>query len=278
MIRGHLTHKVLRSSFFWFLAIGALIFAVDARLNRAGDDIIVSDRALARISALWRQQMNREPTALELRNLAENWVNEEMLFREAKRLGFDEEDVIVRRRLVQKMQFIAEQGEVLEPDEATLRAWFETNRQQYELPVRFTFSHVFFRAEPTAEQTAQVNAGSGNAWRTQGDPTMQRPTYVQQSERQIASEFGARFAGGITRLAPSETWQGPVASEFGWHLVRLDAVEEKTIPAFETARNQVRNDYLFEAREKARRGQLDALRERYDVIWEGGVEAGVNAN
>ena len=260
--------RVLRSSFFWFVITGLLIFAVDAQVNRARNDIIVDDRVLMRISALWRQQVNREPTRVELGNLAENWIDEELLFREAKRLGLDAQDVIVKRRLIQKMRFIAEEAGVAEPNEATLRDYFEANRQKYELPVRFTFSHIFYRTKPTREQAEQTDASDSNSWRTAGDPTLQRPTYTRQSARRIASEFGTGFADAISQLAASDEWQGPVASEFGWHLVRIESVEERTVPGFRAVESKVLNDYLFEAREKARRSQLDKLRERYEVIWQ----------
>ena len=261
-------NNLLKSPMLWFLVIGGLIFAIDALVNNSRGSIVVDDRVLMRISALWEQQMNRPPTKAELESLAGNWVNDEMLFREAKRLRLDEEDVIVKRRLIQKMQFIAEEGEVAEPDEAALRAYFEANAEEYRLPVRFTFSHVFFSGEPDAAAIAKVSGSKGNEWRSQGDPTMQRPTWVQRSQRQLAAEFGAGFAESLMQLAPADAWQGPLQSEFGWHLVRLDAVDAAALPRFETVVNQVLNDYLFEAKSEARQNQLGKLRERYEVIWD----------
>ncbi len=260
--------KIFQSSFFWFVVIGALIFWADAQFNQEQDLIVVDDRVLLRISTLWQQQMDRPPTDEELRNLVENWIDEEMLFREAKRLSLDEEDVIVKRRLIQKMHFLVEEAEVTEPDEAALRSYFEGKQEDYRLPDRYTFSHVFYRAEPDAQIVAAVNDGSGNDWRSEGDPTMQRPTFVQQSQRQIASEFGKTFADSLVQLESSDTWQGPLTSEFGWHLVRLESLDPSAVPSFEAIQHLVLNDYLFDARAQAKSEQLDTLRSRYEVVWQ----------
>lgn len=276
MVIAHLVHprrltlarKLAASSFAWFLLAGALLFYLDGRLRPAQEDLVVDDRVLARILALWQQQMTRPPSDYELGNLVKRWTEEEMLFREAKRLGLDTEDIIVRRRLIQKMQFIAEQARVSQPDDAALKAWFEERREDYRQPQRFTFSQVFFRERPGPGKKAALAAAAGDAWRQLGDASMLRPVWVRQSQRALASEFGAAFADTLAGMAASAEWQGPIQSEFGWHLLRLEAVEESALPSFAAARRQALNDYLFAAKERARQAQLDALGARYQLVWQ----------
>ena len=265
-------NKLLHSPFFWFLVAGALIFTIDARLNRPGGQIIVDDRVVAGITALWVSQMNRKPTADELHNLVNHWVNEELLFREAKRLGLDEEDTIVKRRLVQKMHFLAEESEVTEPDEAALRAYFSTRHKEYELPRRLTFSQIFYQKAPEPGELTWLNASSGDAWRRRGDASMHSPTFVRKNAREIAAEFGQQFADDLLAQKSATQWQGPLRSEFGWHHVLLKQVDEAAVPTFETVRHLVLNDYLYEQRNAAKQKQLETLKERYDVQWV--VEAG----
>ncbi len=261
------TKNLFRSSFFWFLVIGALIFAINAQVNNPAYELIVDDRVIARISALWESQMSRPPTASELQHLADNWVNEELLFREAKRLGLDEEDTIVKRRLIQKMHFLAEEAEVREPDEATLREWFTSNATNYKAPTRFTFTQVFYQNDPGATEHALLNGLKEEAWRARGDASMHSPTFVQQSERQVAVEFGAGFAGHLSSMTAADQWQGPLQSVFGWHLVHLDRVDEAAIPSFEAVRQQVLNDYLYEQRSAAKKAQLESLKATYKIRW-----------
>ena len=278
---------LLRSSFFWFLVIGALIFAINAQLNNPAYQLIVDDRVVARISALWKSQMGRPPTGSELRHLTDNWVNEELLFREAKRLGLDEEDTIVKRRLIQKMHFLAEEAEVREPNESRLREWFASKTAQYKLPARFTFTQIFYKDAPGPAELALVNlegkdlagddlegkdlAGddlAGDAWRERGDASMHNPNFVQQSEREVATELGPLFATHLASMTPADRWQGPVQSVFGWHLVRLDRVDEAATPRFGAVRQQVLNDYLYAQRSAAKQTQLESLKATYKIRWE----------
>ncbi|MGI9322529.1 MAG: peptidyl-prolyl cis-trans isomerase, partial [Pseudomonadales bacterium] len=259
--------KLFKSSFLWFLIIGGLIFYLDAQFNRAGEDIVVDERVVTRIASLWQQQMDRPPSDYELRNLINNWIDEEMLFREAKRLSLDREDIIVKRRLVQKMQFIAEEADVAEPTEGKLRDYFEEHQEKYLLPRRFTLSHVFYRERPGADASAALAAARDNAWRSLGDATMLRPSYVQRSQRELATDFGMAFAEAINALTAAPGWQGPIKSEFGWHLVRLESIAEPATPAYITVRNQVLNDFLFKEKSQAKQRQLDKLRRHYNVIW-----------
>lgn len=259
--------RLVKAPFVWFLAVGALLFLADAYLNPGeGDDVVVDDQVVARIVSLWQQQMERPPSDYELRNLVDNWVDEEMLFREAKRLGLDKEDVIVKRRLIQKMHFLAEQAELTEPTEAALLAYFQAHQSRYALPRRFTFSHVFFRDQPGAKELAAL--ANNEAWRTQGDASMLRPTYAQRSQREVAREFGEAFAEALAALAVVAGWQGPLKSEFGWHLVRMEAIAEAAMPTFDRVQRQVLNDFLFAAKQQARQNQLEALRRRYQVVIE----------
>ena len=258
-------NKLLRSSFFWFLAIGVSIFVIDAKVNSPTDKVVVDDKVVNRISTLWQSQMGRAPTEHELTNLVNNWVNEEILFREAKRMGLDEEDTIVKRRMVQKMHFLAEESRVQEPDEAMLRDYFGQQQERYELQVRFSFSHIFFREQPTYEDKMVLE--ESKEWRELGDATMQGRTFVQKSAREVTAEFGAGFAEGLTHLQTSDHWQGPIESEFGWHYVRMAAVDEAAIPGFEVVQHLVLNDYLYEMRSRAKQQQLDELREQYEIVY-----------
>ena len=258
-------NKLLRSSFFWFLVIGVSIFVIDAKVNNPIDKIIVDDRVAKRISTLWQSQMGRTPTEHELSNLVNNWINEEILFREAKRLGLDEGDTIVKRRLVQKMHFLAEESLMQEPDEAMLRDYFEQQPERYELPLRFSFSHVFFQEQPAYEDRMALDETA--EWRELGNATMQARTFVQKSLREVAAEFGAVFTEGLARLQESDRWQGPLESQFGWHYVRVAVVDEAAIPGFEVVQRLVLNDYIYEMRTRAKQQQLDELREQYEIVY-----------
>lgn len=210
--------------------------------------------------------MQREPTHEELSSLLQNWLDEEMLFREALRLGMDADDVIVRRRLVQKVTFIAEESVPPNPSDTELRRFFGENADRYELPSRYTFSQYRFDDEKTAK-TVLAAGGPDNA-EVAGRTGMLNRVHIEKSPRDIVSSFGGQFAVQLTALTPGENWQGPLISDFGWHVVQLRAVLPPGPPAFETVRGNVLNDYLYHARERARGKFLEGLRDHYDVKWQ----------
>ena len=142
----------LRDPLCVFLLIGAGVFVLHGLMRDDESRVItVTPAQVDRFVALWRTQTGRAPSEAELRALIDDHVREEILVREARRLRLDEGDVIVRRRLAQKLSFLSDDATPLAAaDEAALLAYFETNRQHYETPAAITFSHIYFSAEPSA--------------------------------------------------------------------------------------------------------------------------------
>ena len=133
---------LLRQPLLWFLCISGALFVADARTSNQPDTIVVSPAVRQRIVLLWETQMGAPPTASELESLVAGWIEEEALYREAIRLGLEREDSIIRRRLVQKLNFIAESDPIAEPEEATLEAFYASNIGDYTLPERLTFRQL----------------------------------------------------------------------------------------------------------------------------------------
>src|SRR6056297_3885752 len=101
--------KLLREPLLYFLLAGAALFLIsDALGGDAAERIVVSDAERARLAAQWQAQMGRPPTDTELDGLIQQWLREEIYYREAKAMGLDEDDVIIRRRLAQKLTFLTE--------------------------------------------------------------------------------------------------------------------------------------------------------------------------
>jgi hypothetical protein len=255
----------LRSHLFWFVIIGASIFAIDGAVRDQSQDIVVDEAVIARIANLWQGQMQRTPTDAELDGLIQDWIDEEMLFREAKRLGLDEDDVIIRRRLVQKIYFIAEESAIDKPTESDLRSWFRQHPDRFQLPERFSFSQVFFNSMDEASRHTSDVVEAGDSWQSLSAPSMINASYRLRNIKEIQTVFGRNFAEAVNELDRGREWHGPIASEFGWHLVRLDDRHASEVPDFDAVRTDVLNDYLYAARTLARDALMSELRHRYDV-------------
>lgn len=264
----------LKDPLFAFLLIGAGVFAVEsawrAALRDAEYTIVVPPAESRRLAELWQAQTGRAPTPSELQGLLEEHVREEILVREAKRLRLDEGDAIVRRRLVQKLAFLADDlaiGEAV--DEAELRRYFEDNRERFQTPAVVTFSHIYFspgqRADASADAQRALAALDADAWRSAGDPFMLGRTYAHASLERVRKDFGDEFAAAVASLPAEGAWRGPLRSVYGQHLVRVDANTPARSPDYAAAKQRVVAEFDAERRAAANREYFEELRARYTV-------------
>lgn len=262
--------RYLKDPLAVFLLLGVVIFAVDAWGPDPADEVInVGVLDIARLSDQWRAQMGRDPTETELAGLVDAHVREEMLVREALRMGLDANDVIIRRRLAQKLTFLTEDLALLEPaTDAQLREFFEADVERYRVPARFTFSHIYF--SPDRRETARADAAAAlpevteDNWRTIGDPFMLRRTYAHVTVADIRKDFGTAFSEALPQLE-GDGWVGPVESGYGFHLVRIDRRTASRLPDFGEVGGRVATDYDSQRRSDANDSYYETLAAQYQV-------------
>jgi peptidyl-prolyl cis-trans isomerase C len=276
-----LMKRLLREPLIHFLLIGALLFGLYGLMPSAGPataaskQIRLSQSEIAQLTLLYQSQWRRPPTPQELERLVENKVQQEILYREALAMGLDKDDEIVKRRMAQKMQFLAEDvAAAREPTAAELKAWFEQNSAKFAQPPRLSFRHLYFspdrrgeRARDDAQQALAKLAGEPADSKAAGalaDPFMFQDSYRDRAPDYLAKEFGPAFALALTRLTPG-SWQGPVESGFGWHLVFVDTMIPGRVPAFEEIEADVRTAWLGEQKGLAWDKAYKKLRDGYTV-------------
>jgi peptidyl-prolyl cis-trans isomerase C len=263
-----LAGRLFREPLIYFLLTGAALFAAGEFFG--GDDgqrIVVTDGERQRLADQWQVQMGRPPSHEELEGLTEQWIREEIYYREALAAGLDQDDVIIRRRLAQKLAFLSEDLTAARaPEERALRDWHQAHAQRYREPQRFTFSHRYFSTERREDAQADAQAALASAAEPpDGDPFMLQQRYLERSQSEIAELFGREFAQALTEL-PRGEWQGPVRSAYGWHLVKLEACVEARALSFDEAAPRVVSDYTRDERQRASEAFYDSIRARYRVI------------
>jgi peptidyl-prolyl cis-trans isomerase C len=271
--------RCLREPLVHFLLIGSLLFVIYrvwGHSNQAGSNRIqLTLDDVRQLEIGFTAQWQRGPTPEELSGLVENRVREEVLYREALVLGLDKDDDIVKRRMAQKMQFLAEDvASAHEPTMAELKAWFEKNGKQFALPGRISFRHLYFspdqrgrRAHDDAANLLARIAGQPADSKTAAalaDPFMFQDYYAERSPEQLVKDFGSEFARAIFMLKPG-SWQGPVESGYGWHLVFIDSFAPGRIPAFEEVEPDVKSAWLADQREQSWNKAYTAMRAKYTV-------------
>lgn len=276
------TRGLLREPLLWFAALGGLIFLLNLWQDGEPEKQIVVTAALQqRLSDQWQGQMGRAPSAKELNGLVEQWIKEEIYAREAAAMGLDQNDTIIRRRLVQKLTFLTEDiATAAEPDQATLQAYFETHQERYRDPARFDFEHRYFSSDRREDAAADAKAALASIQQASGDRAVVDSTgdafmlqlqFANRSERQIGDLFGREFARKLAELARG-TWHGPVPSAYGEHLVRITAITPSAIVPLASARSRVLADYAQSRREAANEAFYEGLRGAYQIEFESAAQ------
>ncbi|MGH8174581.1 MAG: peptidyl-prolyl cis-trans isomerase, partial [Rhodanobacteraceae bacterium] len=238
----------LREPLVHFLLIGAAGAAIYAYAHRndsvdANYRIELSLDDLRQLDISFVSQWQRQPTPDEFRGLVEQFIRQEILYREALAMGLDKDDTIVKRRMAQKMEFLAVDVKgAHEPTSEELKTWYASNSEKFAQPDRATFRHLYFSfdhrgknaqkdAAAELQRIAAMPEDTG-AEKSHADPFMFQDYYGDRAPEQLAKEFGPAFAIGLFKLKPGE-WQGPIESGYGWHLVWIESIAKGGVPAFE---------------------------------------------
>jgi hypothetical protein len=235
------------------------------------------------LRAQYEKLWGRPPTDQELRPLVREFIREEVLYREGVAMGLDRDDVIVRRRIGQKMQFlIGDLAVPAEPGDATLAKYLEANRDKYLEPPRLTFTHVYFNTDHRGEKAradadaALAELGERKRAPEIGDRFALSVDYAGKTAREVDQVFGTGFGKQLLE-APVGQWSGPVASAYGLHLVRVLERTQPRLPDFDELRKRLRTDYSFETRQAANALALERLTERYRIVFDDSIRT-VNIN
>lgn len=271
--------KIIKDPLLHFLVLGAGLFFVYSAIDKSDDAaiqriVVDQDRAL-RLAEQFRRTWMRPPTHQELENMAQEFVKEEILYREALALGLDQDDLVIRRRLRQKMEFISSDlVEPKAPSETELQAYFDANRDKFRLPDRYSLQQVYLDPNKTSSDvlgTAEEllrrlksNPELPPDRTSIGDFTLLPYQVDALTGPEVANIFGQAFAKYIS-YAPVGRWSGPYESSFGVHLIRILNREPGKRPAMADIRRVIEREWYAEHRKAANVAYYQELRSRYDI-------------
>ncbi len=270
--------RLVKEPFVHFLLAGGVLFAGSSWLNPGAqsepmpEPIRIGAGEVRWVRETFSGQWRRDPTPDEMRALLATLLDEELLAREARTLGLDQHDTVVRRRLAQKLSFLVEDtAHLAAPGEDQLRHFYADHAEEYRSPFRMTFRHVFFSperrpdaaADAAAARALLASAGSA-APPALGDPLALEETFADIDGEALSSLFGADFARNVFAL-PVGSWSGPVRSAYGTHLVLVSSRAQGEVRPFEEVRGAV-SEAWYRARQSALREEyLGTLRAKYGV-------------
>ena len=272
-----------REPLIHFFILGLTVFGLHAALDRQPETPVndpyvveVSSADIEWLRTIFNKQMGRGPTVQDLRGQVHQLIREQILSREAVAMGLDEGDMVVRRRLAQKMEFLFKDiSAMAEPTEDDLREYFSEHRRKYEIPPRITFTQVYFSSDSRGAEGAKKAAvaavkqgGDPHSLSTLGDASMLAPGCSRCSVEDIKNRFGKDFAGAVEDMAPG-SWYGPVNSAYGIHAVYVHERQDTKVQKFGDVVDRVKDDWMAAEREKNTRRVYGEIRSKYQILVEG---------
>ena len=252
-----------------FLGIGLSIFLIDLFLNPPNEDktIYISNEEVIAMINTWSLQVGREPNNDEIRSIIDSLIEEEILYREALRLGLDVEDRIIKRRLAQKITFLKQEAISTEPEIKGLKKYYDEKKESYLIPQNYSFTHLYFAENKNGNSKASLAMQDllDNKSVVNSDPFLLGKNFSSRSLLDIERDFGESFSESFKSLSLG-SWQGPIKSIYGSHLVKILESKDEYMPSFQEVISQVRIDFLLEQRDSQIKSFVDELKTDYRVV------------
>ncbi len=269
---------LLKEPLVHFLLIGVALFAAYSLMSSRDavprNAIVVSAGKIEHLAALYARTWQRPPTRTELEGLINDFIREEVAYREGMAVGLDRDDTIIRRRIRQKLEFIAEDiASQTEPSDDELAEYLAAHADQFRVDPRLTFRQVFLNSDKRGNTVGNDARELLVAFK--GDPSIDASTlgdrillehgYADVPRRAIANLFGQQFAAAIVDLEPG-VWIGPIESGYGVHLVFVDDRSEARLPELDEVRDQVRREWDNARRVETTETFYSNLLDRYEIV------------
>ena len=291
MIKQPKLYSLLREPLLHFLVIGAGLFFLFSQINNPQVEtdhrITITQANLDRLATTWLKRMGRPPSAQEREQQLEHYIREQVLYREAMAMGLDQNDVIVRRRLAQKMEYLFNDLSFIpEPTETELVTFLSEHASKFTLPATITFSQIFLDpgerdqeinndAEQLLEQLKETTSEVDTI--NLGDRSLLPYEFTKERENEITSMFGAAFTNQAFAL-PVNSWQGPITSEYGVHLIYINSYTEARLPPLAEIRERVASEWRSTKQHEANEIFYQSLYQRYEIILDDSVAKDALAN
>lgn len=278
--------KISTEPLVHFLFAGFLLFVYFKSCNSptsSENTIVINKEELLNFMQYQSKAFNRtvfeeklaQASEKEKQQILENYTRDEVLYRAAIDLGLDQNDFVIKRRIIQKMEFILDDFDAatLTIEEDSLKAFFLQNQHRYFQDARYSFTHIFFKknSEAIARANEFLNAPANRQLLTTeslpyGDRFLYHRNYTEKTISFLEGQFGTTFTQALDKIQASpKKWQGPIPSKHGQHLVLLLAKNTATIPELAAVRSTVETDYLGYLKKQHKEKQVKKLINQYEV-------------
>lgn len=268
--------KFLKEPLLHFLLLGGAIFLLYNAISgesSADNEIFISRGQQENLLNTFGRTWQRPPTPQEFQGLLKDYIRQEIAWRESRAMGLDQDDIVIRRRLRQKMEMLAEDVAALVPPTAEqLQAYLDENEEQFAVEPRLTLSHAYFSSDrranaqqEAAEVLQQIRSGDLQPDPEQiGDP-LPLPVHLEDvSVTEVDRLFGQSFAENLATVERGR-WSGPVESGYGYHLVMVSDWTNGRVPELAEVQEEVQREWMTQRRQETIDGLYDRMAENYSI-------------
>ncbi len=270
--------KLLKEPLLHFLLIGVGLFVVFGIVKPSDDvresdgKIVISAGRIEQLSSIYAKTWQRPPSKDEMQGLIDDFILEEIYYRQAIKMGIDRDDTIIRRRLRQKVEFLTDDTtSLIQPTDEELAAYIAANADKFRNDSTYTFQQIYINPEKHGDDLkgyvdAQLKALQAGE-QVNGDPGLIQAGLGAEHGRAVDGIFGRGFAGKLDELEIGK-WLGPIQSGLGVHLIKLDARVPGEVPELEDIRPVVEREWSNQKRVEMRKAVNEKLREEYEIVIE----------
>jgi len=251
-----------------FFCVGLAILLLDILLDSKNQDktIVIYDDEINALIETWKAQVGRPPNDQDLQGIINQLIEEEILYREALKLNLDKDDIIIKRRLAQKIGFLKQEEQINPPTEIELREYFDSRESEYFMKERYTFTHLYFSKDKEGANRAQaaIDILADQKEVPDSDPFLIGKNFINKTAKEVDRDFGLGFSDNLIK-AEINIWLGPFKSVYGSHLIKVSRVTQAQSPNYEEVKREVLMDYLFDQKQESIKSFIDELKKNYEV-------------
>ncbi len=266
--------KLIKEPLLHFLVLGVLLYIASIVWGNDQNQlqqIIVTEGKIKHLETLYKKTWQREPTKAELESIVKEYVLEQAAYYEGVNLGLDKNDIVIVRRVRQKLDFIAEENTPLpEATDELLNAYLQENADRFRLEPTLSLRQIYLDPKKhsdtlkldTAKLLEQLSKQPAQDISRLGDNYLFKPYYQKQRLTELERLLGQRFSQTINEL-PVGIWHGPVRSSYGVHLVFIEEKQEAVLPELSQIRSTVLREWENTVRKQATKKYYHDLLQRY---------------
>jgi len=271
--------RIFSEPLLQFFILGSLLYLlvsfVQSKRERQSKEIVVDNERIGLLISNYKNQMGVLPTKEQLDAMIENYIHQEIAYREAKKMGLDNDDEIIRRRLSQKFDFLkTDLKEIPPPTGQQLKDFYQNNPSLFQTDGTVNFSHIFFTADNSNDSIAkeraffvlqQLKNSAVQRAPEKGDKFVLQYDYTEQTPLDIKQSFGDKPILDSLFRAPVHTWIGPVQSGYGWHLLYIVKRANASLIPLEANKDIVKAKYMETAKDEQNKKAFGQVEKSYII-------------